>query len=278
MSKVQVRDLPEGVVLGNLQSLFSNMLHQMGRKLPQADAVFLNSFEELDLTITNDLKSKFKKFLNVGPFTLLSPPPPAEVPDINSCLSWLDEQKKAASVAYVSFDMVAKLPPVEVVAIAEALEAGKVPFIWSLQDKFQADLPQGFKERTKPHGIVVPWAPQVDILNHEAIGVFITHCGWNSMLESIVGGVPMICRPLFGDHRLNGRMIESIWEIGLKVEDGKFTKDGLMKRLDLVLRQEEGKKMRERIKKPKEDLINAIGPKGSSVENFQVLLDIVSKG
>ncbi|KAJ0078930.1 hypothetical protein Patl1_24517 [Pistacia atlantica] len=203
MSKVQVRDLPEGVVLGNLQSLFSNMLHQMGRKLPQADAVFLNCFEELDLTITNDLKSKFKKFLNVGPFTLLSPPPPAEVPDTNSCLSWLDKQKKAASVAYVSFGTVAKLPPGEVVAIAEALEAGKVPFIWSLQDKFQ---------------------------------------------------------------------------IGLKVEDGKFTKDGLMKRLDLVLRQEEGKKMRERIKKPKEDLINAIGPQGSSVENFQVLLDIVSKG
>ncbi|KAJ0013799.1 hypothetical protein Pint_21758 [Pistacia integerrima] len=137
MSKVQVRDLPEGVLFGNLQSLFSNMLHQMGRKLPQADAVFLNCFEELDLVIMNDLNSKFKKFLNVGPFTLLSPSPPAEVPDTNGCLSWLEEQKKAASVAYVSFGTVAKLPPGEVVAIAEALEAGKVPFIWSLQDKFQ---------------------------------------------------------------------------------------------------------------------------------------------
>lgn len=79
----------------------------------------------------------------------------------------------------------------------------------------------------------MPWAPQVDILKHKAIGVLITHCGWNSMLESIVGGVPMICRPFFGDHRLNGRMIESVWEIGVNVEDGKFTKDGLMKRLDL---------------------------------------------
>lgn len=136
MSKVQVRDLPEGVVPGNRQSLFSNMLHQMGRKLTQADAVFLNCFEELDLTITNDLKSKFKKFLNVGPFTLLSPPPPAKGPDTNGCLSWLAE-KQAASVAYVSFGTAAKLPPGEVVAIAEALEAGNVPFIWSLQDNFQ---------------------------------------------------------------------------------------------------------------------------------------------
>ncbi|KAJ0013798.1 hypothetical protein Pint_21759 [Pistacia integerrima] len=187
-------------------------------------------------------------------------------------------RRKLFFVAYVSIGTVAKLPLGEVVAIVEALEASKVPFICSLQDKFQADLPNGFKGRTKPHGIVVPWAPQVDILNHEAVGVFITHCGWNSMLESIVGGVPMICRPFLGDQRLNGRMIESVWEIGLNVEDGKFTKDGLMKRLDLVLRQEEGKKMRERIKKPKEDLINAIGPQGSSVENFQVLLDIVSNG
>lgn len=137
MSKVRVRDLPEGVVFGNLQSLFSNMLHQMGRKLPQADAVFLNCFEELDLTTTNDLKSKFKKFLNVGPFTLLSTLPPAEVPDRNGCLSWLDGQKKAASVAYVSFGTAVKLPPAEVIAIAEALEADKVPFIWSLKENFQ---------------------------------------------------------------------------------------------------------------------------------------------
>ncbi|CAK7323668.1 unnamed protein product [Dovyalis caffra] len=272
MSKIRIRDLPEGVLFGNLESFFSNMLHKMGRALPQADAVFINSFEELEPSITEDLKSKFKKFLSIGPFNMISPPPP--VADAYGCRTWLDSQK-LASVAYVSFGSVTTPPPHELVALAEALETSEVPFIWSLKDNSKVHLPDGFLDRTTSQGLVVPWTPQSEILAHRAVGVFVTHCGWNSLLESIAGGVPMICRPFFGDQNINGRMVEDVWEIGLQVEDGVLTKHGLLNSLYKVLSLDGGKKMRENIKAFKQLAKEAIGPNGSSVNNFIALSDLM---
>lgn len=276
MSQIRVRDLPEGVVFGNLESVFSRMLHQMGQMLPLATAVFINSFEELDLTTTNHFKSKFNKFLNIGPFNLVSPQVSQPTSDTSGCLSWL-EKRRTATVAYVSFGSVATPPPNELFALAEALEASGVPFIWSLRDNSKVHLPNGFLEKTKVNGLIVPWAPQLDILAHSAVGVFITHCGWNSLLESISGGVPMICRPFFGDQRLNGQLIEAVLEVGLKVEGGILTKNGVISSLDVILYKEKGKKMREKMKALKEFAKEAVRPEGSSARNFESLLQIVSK-
>ncbi|XP_062119753.1 anthocyanidin 3-O-glucosyltransferase 7-like isoform X2 [Humulus lupulus] len=273
MSKIQVQDLPEGVVFGDLESYFSTMLHQMGLMLPRATAVFMNSFEELDKTITDDMKSKLQKFLSVGPFNLALPPPPAQ--DESGCLPWLDKQE-AASVVYIGFGSVVVLPKEELMAIAEALESSGVSFIWSLKENGKANLPKGFLEKTKTHGKVVAWAPQRNILSHKSVGVFVSHCGWNSLLESIAGGVPMICRPFFGDQRINGRMIEDGWEIGIKIDGGVFTKQGMESCLDVVLSQEKGKKMRENLKVLKELATKAVGPSGSSTENFKQLLHLIN--
>ncbi|XP_015878556.3 anthocyanidin 3-O-glucosyltransferase UFGT [Ziziphus jujuba] len=280
LSKVEVQDLPEGIVFGNLDSIFPSMLHQMGQVLPRATLVFINSFEELDTTITQDLKSKLKKFLNVGPLNLASPPPPSA--DVNGCIPWLEKQK-ASSVAYISFGSVMVPPPEELVAIAEALQGSGVPFIWSLRENSWTHLPKGFvEERAKKlqQGMVVSWAPQTEILSHGAVGVFVTHCGWNSLLESIEGGVPMICRPSFGDQRLNARMVQDGWEIGVGLEEGggevTFTRDAVLKSLDLVLNQERGKRMRERIKALNQLAKQAVGPKGSSADNFKTLFDDIT--
>lgn len=272
MSKIRTRDLPEGVLFGNLESCFSNMLHKMGRALPQAAAVFINSFEELDPSITKDLKSRFEKFLNIGPFNMISPAPP--VADTYGCITWLDKQKPA-SVAYLSFGSVTTPPPHELVALAEALETSGVPFLWSLKDNSKVHLPDGFLERTASQGLLVAWTPQFEVLAHRAVGVFITHCGWNSLLESIAGGVPMICRPFFGDQRLNGRMVEDAWKIGLLVEDGVFRKHGVLNCLDKVLSQDSGEKLRENIRALKQLAKKSIGPNGSSFNNFVALSDLV---
>ncbi|KAA3457313.1 anthocyanidin 3-O-glucosyltransferase 2-like [Gossypium australe] len=269
MSKVRIRDLPEGIVFGNLESFFSRMLHRMGQVLPEATAVFLNSSEELDPDRTTDLKSKFKQYLNVGPLILATPPP--SVPDPYGCLTWLDKQKPA-TVVYISFGSVVTPPPNELVALAEAVEASQVPFIWSLRDKSKVHLPNGFLERA--NGMVVPWAPQRDVLAHGSVGVFITHGGWNSLVESIAGGVPMIFRPFFGDHGVNGRMVEDVWEIGVIVESGVLTKNGIMRGLDLILAQEKGKKMRENLKEVVALAQISVGANGSSTKNFKKLLDL----
>ncbi|KAF8400342.1 hypothetical protein HHK36_013639 [Tetracentron sinense] len=92
MSGFRIGDLPEGIVAGEVDSPFSNMLHRMGQMLPRAAAVTINSFEEVNPTITDDLKSKFQKFLTVGPFSVMSSQP--SDPDLSGCLSWLDGQKQ----------------------------------------------------------------------------------------------------------------------------------------------------------------------------------------
>ena len=161
-------------------------------------------------------------------------------------------------------------------AIAEALEASGTPFLWSLRDTSKEYLPEGFLKRTSELGKIVPWAPQVQVLAHSSTGVFITHCGWNSVLETIVGGVPMIGRPFFGDHPINTWMVENVWKIGVRIEGGMFSKSGTMRALELVLSHEKGKKLKDQIGHLRELALKAVGPKGSSSQNFNNLLEIIT--
>lgn len=131
-------------------------------------------------------------------------------------------------------------------------------------------------ENNREKGKIVPWAPQTDVLAHEAVGVFITHFGYNSIIESIAAQVPMIGRPLIGEQKLNGRFVEAVWGIGVEVEGGVFTKDGVVKSLNRVLREEESTKLKENIKGLKAVIDKALGPQGSCNHNFLTLLDTVS--
>lgn len=276
-STLRISDMPPEVVAENLEGPMPSMLYNMALNLHKVDAVVLNSFEELDPTINKDLKSKLQKVLNIGPLVLQSSKEVVHL-DANSdesgCIKWLDKQKEK-SVVYLSFGTVTTLPPDEIAAIAEALEAKRVPFIWSLRDNGDKILPKGFLERTEEFGKIVSWAPQLEILAHSSVGVFVTHCGWNSILEGTSYGVPMICRPFFGDQKLNSRMVESVWQIGLQIEGGSFTKSGTISALGTFFIEEKGKVLRQNVEGLKERALEAVKPNGSSTENFKVLVDLV---
>ncbi|OWM83200.1 hypothetical protein CDL15_Pgr011882 [Punica granatum] len=96
-------------------------------------------------------------------------------------------------------------------------------------------------------GKIVPWAPHLVVLRHRLVGVFVTHCGWNSLVESIAGGVMLIGRPFLGDQPLNRSTMEDEWNIEVGVEGGVFTKEGTVRALKLILCSEGGKRMRERV-------------------------------
>lgn len=282
LSKMRVEDLPDDIINcgedEDDETLFSKTLASFGEVLPQAKAVVMNFFEELDPPLfVEDMRSKLQNMLYVGFLTLsipLPPLPPSEN-DETGCLSWLDKQK-STSVVYVSFGTTVTPPPHELVALAEALEESGFPFLWSLKDHLKGLLPEGFLERTSDIGKIVPWVPQTQVLGHDSVGVFVTHCGCNSVFESISNGVPMICRPFFGDHGMTGRMVEDIWEIGVKIEGGVFTKNGLLKSLNLILVKEEGKKMRENAQKVKKTVVDAAGPNGKAAQDLKTLVEIVS--
>ncbi|XP_043694592.1 anthocyanidin 3-O-glucosyltransferase 7-like [Telopea speciosissima] len=275
MSSACIRDLQDGIIVGNLESTFASMLHRMGKMLPRATAVLINTYEEVNPTIIQDLNSKFQKCLSVAPFTLDYPPQSDS--DTTGCLSWLDKQKPS-SVAYISFGTVAAaaLPAHELEALAEGLEASGIPFLWSLKDKLKERLPVSFLNKTKERGLIVPWAPQMRVLQHTSVCVFMTQCGWSSVLESILAGVPVIGRPIFGDQPLNGWSISDVLGIGIRIDNGIFTKDGVIKGLDLVLFKEEGKKIMEKVQAFKELANQAIETDGTSTRNFKTLLQIVS--
>ncbi|EHA8591987.1 Anthocyanidin 3-O-glucosyltransferase 7 [Cocos nucifera] len=245
----------------------------MAQQLPRAAAVAVNTFDGIDPLIDANLSAKLPNPLSIGPLHFLAPRP--AVPDHYHCLSWLDRHV-AATVVYVSFGTVASAPPSELAELADGLEAGGVPFLWSLKEAARELLPPGFLDRTKERGMVVSWAPQVEVLGHVAVGAFVTHAGWLSVLEGITSGVVMVCRPFFGDHMMVARAVSHVLGVGMAFEGGAVTKEGLMNALEVVLKGEEGKRMRKRVGELKAVAVQAFEPGGCSKENFYKLLKIIT--
>ncbi|XP_050218412.2 flavonoid 3-O-glucosyltransferase-like [Mercurialis annua] len=265
--------IPEDVIAKDLTTPFASMLHKMGLNLPKATAVCINSFEEIDSIPINQLKSTLQDLLTIG-LPLLTLPPKKHC-DPQGCLEWLDKQKQD-SVVYISFGSMIMPPPHELTALAEALEYGGFHFIWSFKGNPSEKLPKEFLDRTKEKGIVVSWAPQLQVLQHHSISAFISHGGWNSVVESIIGSVPLICRPFFGDHHLNSWTVEAVWGIGLEIEGGKITKDGTMKALQVVQGSEKGQKMKHKVVHLNKLVVDAVSSQGSSTLNFEKLIKIVT--
>ncbi|RYR75033.1 hypothetical protein Ahy_A02g009744 isoform C [Arachis hypogaea] len=210
----------------------------------------------------------------------------------NACLRWLNEQPRG-SVLFVCFGSGGTLSSAQIDELALGLEMSEQRFLWVIKnpnDKVSSGsffnvnnilndplnfLPKGFVERTKRKGLVVPnWAPQAQVLAHESIGGFLTHCGWNSILESVVNGVPLIAWPLYAEQKMNAVLITRDMKVGLRPEIGE---DGLVEREEIgsvvkrLMEGEEGKKLRYRMKELKEAAIEVVGENGSSTKQIEEL-------
>ena len=137
-------------------------------------------------------------------------------------------------------------------------------------------LPEGFLERTKGRGMVVKmWAPQVEVLRHAATGAFVTHCGWNSVLEAASAGVPMLCWPLYAEQRLNKVFVVDEMKAGVLVDgydEGMVTAEEVEKKVRLVMESEEGEKLWERLALAKEKAAEALADGGPSRVAFEEFL------
>ncbi|KAK1377180.1 UDPGT domain-containing protein [Heracleum sosnowskyi] len=202
------------------------------------------------------------------------------------CLRWLDDQPRG-SVLFVSFGSGGTLSSNQITELALGLEMSEQRFLWvvrspddeianasffSIQTKKDPVdfLPQGFIERTKGQGLVVPnWAPQAQILSHGSTGGFMTHCGWNSILETVVNGVPVIAWPLYAEQKMNSAMLTEGLKVALRPQ---VSEKGLVGRVEIatlvkhLMEGEEGKRLRTRMRDLKDAASKVLSDEGSSTK------------
>ncbi|KAF0913176.1 hypothetical protein E2562_020301 [Oryza meyeriana var. granulata] len=164
----------------------------------------------------------------------------------DATIRWLDAQP-VKSVVYVALGSEVPLSVEQVHELALGLELAGTRFLWALRKRSGVSdvelLPAGFEERTRGRGVVATgWVPQMSILAHAAVGAFLTHCGWNSTIEGLMFGHPLIMLPIFGDQGPNARLIEAK-NAGVQVPrndgDGSFDREGVAAVVRAVAMEEE---------------------------------------
>ncbi|AQK42807.1 Indole-3-acetate beta-glucosyltransferase [Zea mays] len=144
-----------------------------------------------------------------------------------SCLAWLDKQLPC-SVVLVSYGTVSDYDETQLEELGNGLYNSGKPFIWVVRSNEEHKLSDELRDKCKERGLIVSWCPQLEVLAHKATGCFFTHCGWNSTLEAIVNGVPMVAIPHWADQPTISKYMESMWGLGVRVrkdEKGLVTRD-----------------------------------------------------
>ncbi|XP_027180046.1 7-deoxyloganetic acid glucosyltransferase-like [Coffea eugenioides] len=253
------RDLPSFCRVREIDDPLIQIILEEDRQLPLAQALIFNTFEELDRGTLSLMRTLGPKVYAVGPLhthlksrLAATTSPPASSHSLwkedKSCIAWLNDQP-VKSVIYVSIGSLATMTKDQLMEIWYGLVNSGVRFLWVQRPGSIAgsaaegdQIPEELAKATQERGYIVDWAPQEEVLGHPGIGGFLTHSGWNSTLESIVEGVPMIGWPYFVDQQVNSRYLLEVWKLGLDMKDTcdrviveKMVKDVMQLRRDEFL-------------------------------------------
>ncbi|KAK3008307.1 hypothetical protein RJ639_013571 [Escallonia herrerae] len=259
------------------------LLH-LTKRYTMAEGIMVNSFKDLEGGAIESLQQEELGIPPVYPIGPLIQMQSHSLADGSGCLRWLDGQPRG-SVLFISFGSVGVLSYDQLNELALGLEMSEQRFLWvvrrpieevvgasnahSHKDPFDF-LPEGFLDRTKGCGLVVSsWAPQAQILSHDSTGGFLTHCGWNSTLESVVNGIPLIAWPLYAEQRMNASLLTEDLRVALRP---KANDSGLVGRADIAAAVRTlmdgggGKLLRDRMRDLKDAAAKVIRTDGSSTK------------
>lgn len=277
----------------NVETDFTRLIQKVRDSSLKSYGIVVNSFYELESDYANFFKELGRKAWHIGPVSLCNREfedkaqrgKEASI-DEHECLKWLDS-KKPNSVVYLCFGTVANFSDSQLKEIAIALEASGQQFIWVVRkDKKAKDeeewLPEGFEKRMESKGLIIRgWAPQVVILDHEAVGAFVTHCGWNSTIEGIAAGKPMVTWPVSAEQFFNEKLVTDVLKIGVAVGvqqwvtvyGDRITSGAVEKAVTRIMTGEEAKEMRSRVEALGGMAKRAIEEDGSSYSNLNALIE-----
>lgn len=198
------------------------------------------------------------------------------------CSNWLQD-KEAGSVVYISFGSVAKLSAEQTEEITWALKESNCNFLWVVRASEESTLPANFAEEvaSSGKGLLVKWAAQLEVLSHEAIGCFVTHCGWNSTMEGLLLGVPMVAFPHWSDQPTNAKYIEEVWGVGARVragEKGLVGREEVLRCIREVMESETREKVMANAGKWKELAVKALMRGGSSDSDIDEIVAAIIGG
>ncbi|KAH7423296.1 hypothetical protein KP509_12G048200 [Ceratopteris richardii] len=261
---------------------------------PNCSGLIINSFEELEEDAYEALREKVPY-----PVSLVGPLVPSaflEEDNISDtsfgsslfhektdCIEWLNQQGKQ-SVLYISFGSIFVPSPEELQTLAEGIKRSQKPFVWVLRPSSATQtlaeiLPNGFLEDTREQGLIIPWCSQVQVLSHPAVGAFLTHCGWNSTLESISTGVPLIAYPILSDQPLNAKFLCDFWNVGVLLrrnDSDTIESSAVEKKVRNVL--EDGEILRKRCRELRDVARRAVQAHGSAHFHMEEFIRCISKG
>uniref|UniRef100_A0A0D9W2N3 Deoxynivalenol-UDP-glucosyltransferase n=1 Tax=Leersia perrieri TaxID=77586 RepID=A0A0D9W2N3_9ORYZ len=223
-------DVPPFVAAPELTPAFSAMAVAQFAGLEEADDVLVNSFDDLEPTEAAYMEATWHA-KTVGPtlpsfyldddrlpsnkaygFNLFS----STVP----CMEWLDKQPPR-SVVLVSYGTFSTYDTAKLEELGNGLCNSGKPFIWVVRSNEQHKLSDEIRRKCENRGLIVPFCPQLEVLAHKATGCFLSHCGWNSTLEAIVNGVPLVAIPHWADQPTTSKYMESLWGMGVRVRHDK---------------------------------------------------------
>jgi hypothetical protein len=288
------------------QKIFTGFLEMMLETIRKSNGLIVNNFAELDgeECIEYYEKTTGQKAWHLGPASLIrrTNQEKAErgnesVVSVHECLNWLNS-KQDNSVLYICFGSWCSFSDKQLYEIACGIEASDHQFIWIVPEKKGKEdesdkekekwLPKGFEERNigKKGLIIRGWSPQVMILSHTAVGAFMTHCGWNSTVEAVSAGVPMITWPVHGEQFYNEKLITDVRGIGVEVGATEWCHDGVGEKKKIVSRDsiekavtrlmdggDEAEEIRQRAREFGDKARRAVEEGGSSHNNLLALID-----
>ncbi|GJW76477.1 UDP-glycosyltransferase 76B1-like protein [Tanacetum coccineum] len=271
----------EKIYKGESEESKLELICSMIKGTKAASGIILNTFKELEepafLAISHDFRIPT---FPIGPFHKYFPASSSSLLEQDKrSISWLDVQPNS-SVVYVSFGSMAQLGEAEFTNMAWGLANSKQRFLWVIRPGSVSGseslelLPKGFIEEVGERGCIVKWAPQQEVLAHQAIGAFWTHNGWNSTLESICEGVPMICSPCSYDQPINARYVTDVWKIGVML-DNIMDKEEIESTIKKVIIDKEGNEMRQRSKSLQEKVNLSLKEGGSAQQSLKNLVDYI---
>ncbi|KAL6629045.1 hypothetical protein ACP70R_028810 [Stipagrostis hirtigluma subsp. patula] len=281
---MSVADVPSFLLPSNPFKLLADAIIQQFRTIDRAEWVFVNSFTELERDVVAALPG-------------VTPPPPRLIPvgplielegadgggavrgDLikaaHECVGWLDAQAPR-SVVYASVGSVVVLSAEEVAEMAHGLAATGRPFLWVVRPDTRPLLPEGFLDGAGDRGMVVPWSPQERVLAHPSTACFLTHCGWNSTLETVAAGVPVVAFPQWGDQCTDAKFLVDELKMGVRLR-APLNRDSVREAVDAAVAGPDADAMLANARRWSAAARGAVAPGGSSDVHVQAFVDEVSR-